>query len=344
MEMPRLLSVATAVPPIAFDRDTVSAFALDLFGAEAERLLPIFVNSGVDSRRSCVALDWYRHPHGWAERSALFVNHAVPLAASAAQAALERAGLGEAEVDAVVAVTTSGVCTPSLDALLIERMGLRRDVGRLPVFGLGCAGGALGLARAAEIARARPGRHVLLVVVELCGLTFRAADMSKSNLVATALFGDGAAAAVVCSRGAGPRISAWGEHTWPDTLDVMGWHVEDDGFGVQFSRDIPTLVRQRFRPALVDWLRPLGLEPADLDGHALHPGGAKVLSALEDALGLADGHLAAEREVLRDFGNMSAATVLFVLDRVLRAPLPARTLVGALGPGFTAGFLLLERP
>jgi alkylresorcinol/alkylpyrone synthase len=236
------------------------------------------------------------------------------------------------------------VCTPSLDALLIERMSLRRDVARLPVFGLGCAGGALGLARAAEMARARPGQVVLLVVVELCGLTFRADDASKSNLVATALFGDGAAAAVLSTRGTGPRLAAWGEHTWPDTLDVMGWRIEDDGFGVLFSRDIPTLVRERFSAAAVGWLGRVGLRLDDIDGFILHPGGAKVVAALEEALALPEGRLAHERAILRDYGNMSAATLLFVLERALAAPLPPRSMMGALGPGFSAGFLLVERP
>jgi alkylresorcinol/alkylpyrone synthase len=341
---PRLLSLATATPPYVLDREAVMEFARGCFGAEIERLMPIYENSGIERRRSCVPMEWYGRHHGWAERSKLFADNAMELAAAAAGEALTRAGLAAEDIDAVVAVSTSGICTPSLDALLLERLPFRRDVTRLPIFGLGCAGGVLGLARAGALAKAEPGSRVLLVVVELCGLTFRAGDTSKSNIVATALFGDGAAAAVVGTRGDGPRLAAWGEHTWAGSLDVMGWHIEDDGFGVLFSRDIPTLVRDRFRAALDGWLDRLGLTLADVDFHALHPGGAKVVAALEEALELAPGRLAIEREVLRDYGNMSAATVLFVLEKALGRPLPRRSLTSSLGPGFTAGFLLLETP
>jgi alkylresorcinol/alkylpyrone synthase len=340
---PRLLSLATATPPHVLDRQTVTAFARARFGAEAERLLPIFANAGIERRRSCVPADWYALPHGWEERSRLFVEHAVDLAATATIEAIRRASLSTDQVDAVVAVTTSGVCTPSLDALLMQRLRLRPDVIRLPVFGLGCGGGLLGLARAAALAKAEPGSRVLLVVVEPCGLTVRVGDSSKSNIVATALFGDGAGSAILSCRGEGPRLTAWGEHTWPDTLDVMGWRIEDDGFGVLFSQDIPTLVRNRYRDALDLWLGRQGMSLADMDGFALHPGGTKVVAALEAALGLAPGRLVIEREVLAEYGNMSAATLLFVLERLMAHPLPRRTLLGALGPGFTAGFMLMER-
>jgi alkylresorcinol/alkylpyrone synthase len=245
-------------------------------------------------------------------------------------------------VDTIVAVSTSGIATPSLDALLVERLGLRRDVERLPVFGLGCAGGVLGLARAAALARARPGARVLLVVVELCGLTFRLGDRSKSNLIASALFGDGAVACVVSTATEGPTLLAWGEHTWPDSLDVMGWRVENDGLGVVFSRDIPTLVRKDFTAVTDAFLARHGLTRGRIDHFVCHPGGAKVVNALEEALDLPAGALEDSRAVLRDYGNMSAATVLFVLERALGAGRRGRCLLSSLGPGFTAGFLLAE--
>ncbi|MDA8230327.1 MAG: type III polyketide synthase [Magnetospirillum sp.] len=340
---PRLLALATAVPPHVLDAPTVARCARAIFGpAQAERLVPILANSGIERRHSCVPPEWYPQRHGWAERSRLFADNAVDLACQAAGRCLDRARVAADQVDAVVAVSTSGICTPSLDALVAERMGLRRDVMRLPVFGLGCAGGVLGLARAGALARAMPGARVLLLVVELCGLTFRPDDDSKSNLIATALFGDGAAAALVGPGGDGPVIAAWGEHTWADSLDVMGWHIEDDGFGVLFSRDIPALVRERFRPALDAWLDRAGIPFASLAGFCCHPGGAKVVAALEESLGLPAGALAHERAVLRDYGNMSAATVLFVLERALTSPMPGRRLATALGPGFTAGFLVLD--
>jgi alkylresorcinol/alkylpyrone synthase len=212
---------------------------------------------------------------------------------------------------------------------------------RLPVFGLGCAGGVLGLARAASLARAHPGARVLFLVVELCALTFRKRDQSKSNIIATALFGDGAAAALLDAEAEGPALAAWGEYTWPDSLDVMGWDITDDGLGVLFSRDIPTLVRTQFREAADGFLRGRGLTLADIDGFICHPGGAKVITALEDSFGIPEGTLDEARAVLRQYGNMSAATVMFVLERML-ARRGRRSLMTALGPGFTAGFLTLE--
>jgi alkylresorcinol/alkylpyrone synthase len=341
---PRLLSLATANPPYVLRQEDVRDFAQSIFPdatTAIDRLLPVYGNAGIATRYSCVPLDWYADCHGWKDRQRLFVENALDLGEAAARRALDEAGLGPAEIDAVVAVSTSGIATPSLDALLIERMGLRRDVARLPIFGLGCGGGVIGLARAGDLA---VRGNVLFVVVELCGLTFRRNDVSKSNIIATALFGDGAAAAVVAATGdgAGPAIVDSGEHTWAETLDVMGWRVEEDGFGVLFSRDIPSLVLDRFYDALSRYLDTHGRTLADYDGFVCHPGGAKVVAALERVMGLPTGTMREARSVLRDFGNMSAATVLFVLDRVLANGARGRYLMSALGPGFTAGFLTLE--
>jgi len=313
-------------------------------GEEIARLMPVYDNAGIRTRYSCVPIDWYRSTVGWKERNARFVEHAVELLRRAAQDCLARAQIPAERVDSIVVVSTSGIATPSLDARLMEVLPFRRDVQRLPIFGLGCAGGVLGLARAAALARAAPGSRVLFLVAELCGLTFRNSDTSKSNIVATALFGDGAAAALVaCDRAApGPEIAGWGEYTWPDTLDVMGWRVEEDGFGVQFSRAIPTIVREHYGAAVDGFLAGQGLGLGDLDGTLCHPGGAKVLDALEAVFGLTPGTMTDSRAVLRDYGNMSGATVLFVIARALERGLRGRHLVSSLGPGFTAGFMLLE--
>jgi alkylresorcinol/alkylpyrone synthase len=343
----RLVSLATAVPPFVLRQEEVRAEARVLFrerGERIARMLPVYDNAGVETRYSCVPLEWYRSTGGWKDRNALFTKHAVELLRRATQDCLTRAEIPAERVDTIVAVSTSGIAAPSLDARVMAELPFRRDVQRLPIFGLGCAGGVLGLARAAAMARAAPGSMVLLLVVELCGLTFRDSDISKSNIIATALFGDGAAAALVtCDRDRpGPELAGWGEHTWPDTLDVMGWRVEEDGFGVLFSRDIPAIVRERYGAAVDAFLARQGLEREDLDGTLCHPGGAKVLDALEAVFGLAPGAMIDARAVLRDYGNMSAATVLFVLARALERGLHGRHLVSSLGPGFTAGFLLLE--
>ena len=230
----------------------------------------------------------------------------------------------------------------SLDALLVERMKFRRDIQRLPIFGLGCAGGVIGLARAAAMARAFPESRILFLIVELCALTFRKDDLSKSNIVSAALFGDGAAGAIVSCVGDGPRVGAGGEHTWPGSLDIMGWEVQEDGLKAKFSQNIPALVASSFRAVAREFLLKNDLRMDAIDAFACHPGGAKVLDALEQALDLSPGALIESRAVLCDYGNMSGVTVLFVLALMMSVERDRRILMTALGPGFSAGFLVLE--
>jgi alkylresorcinol/alkylpyrone synthase len=207
------------------------------------------------------------------------------------------------------------------------------------------AGGVLGLARAASQAAVAHGKTVLFLVVELCALSFRRDDWSKSNIVATALFG--AAAALLSTEGEGPVLAAAGEHTWPGSLDVMGWEVADDGLRAIFSRDIPKLVTTQLQDAASEFLARHGLAIDDIERFVCHPGGAKVIAALEHAFGLGQGALVEARAVLRDYGNMSATTVMFVLERILAKARATgarweRALMNALGPGFTAGFLVID--
>jgi alkylresorcinol/alkylpyrone synthase len=343
---PRLLSLATAVPAHRLRQAEVCSQAHAVFREDprvVDRLLPVFANAGIETRYSSVPAAWYEDDHGWADRNPLYIEASLDLLAAAAARALARARLAPPDIDAIVCVSTTGIATPSLEARLLDRLAFRRDVRRLPVFGLGCAGGVIGMARAADMAAAWPGSRVLLLVVEPCALTFRRRDRSAANVVAAALFGDGAAAAVLSTVGSGPAIVAAGEHTWPDSAEVMGWGVEADGFAVIFSRDIPQLIRTRL-PAVIDaFLDRHGFTRADIDRFVSHPGGAKVLDALEDVFALAPGALAHSRSVLRDYGNMSAATVLFVLERTWAAgELTGRALMTAVGPGFSAGFLMLE--
>ena len=186
MPRPRLLGIGTAVPPYRLKQSDVARFTADLFEtsfADFERLAPVYGNAAIETRYSCVPIDWYAEPHGLKDRNALYVENSVNLLEEAAVRALDHAGLEPGDVDAVVSVSSSGIATPSLDALVVERMNMRRDVERLPVFGLGCAGGVIGLARAGQMAISRPGSTVLLLVVELCGLTFRRGDHSKSNVI-----------------------------------------------------------------------------------------------------------------------------------------------------------------
>ena len=340
-----MLAVATAVPPYELGQAEVMRrieLALGPRSREIMRLLPMFGNTGIDRRYSSVPIEWYEDLHEWPERNRVYLESALELLEAATNRALANAGRSANEIDAIVAVSTTGIATPSLDALLMERMGLRRDVRRLPIFGLGCAGGAIGLSRAAAMARNHAGSLVLFLVVELCALCFRRDDFSKSNIVATALFGDGAAAALISSEGEGARIGGGGEYTWPDSLDVMGWDVTQQGLKAIFSRDIPELITTKLHDVAVAFLAEHGLTLRDIDCFVCHPGGAKVLDALEVAFELQPGTLVTARDVLRDYGNMSAATVMFVLERTIGDSQPwRRALVSALGPGFTAGFTLL---
>jgi alkylresorcinol/alkylpyrone synthase len=347
-DLPRILSVATAVPPFRLDQDDVSRRIVLVLGSRSQelvRMLPMFENTGIAHRYSCVPIEWYETLHDWPERNQIYLDAALDLLESATRDALERAGRSAEEVDAIVVVSTTGIATPSLDALLMERMRLRRTIQRLPIFGLGCVGGVIGLARAATMAQAMPGKLVLFLVVELCALCFRRDDFSKSNIVATALFGDGAAAALLSSSGDGPAIVQGGEYTWPDSLDIMGWEVTAEGFKAIFSRDVPSLVSTQLREIVVDFLTERGLTLDEIDRFVCHPGGAKILNALEGVYELPAGALVESREVLRDYGNMSAATALFVLDRAMTNGSSSwkRALMSSFGPGFTAAFVVLEQ-
>lgn len=341
---PRVLSVATALPPHRIGQGQAREFARNLFGEahrDIERLLPVFDNVAIEDRYFCVPVEWFERDHSFPERNELYVESALELSEKAARRVLDRAGVEPEEVGAVFFVSTTGLSTPSLDSALIFRLGLSRHVRRVPVWGLGCAGGAAGLALAAEHARLHPERPVLLVGVELCGLTFQRGDLSKSNLVATSLFADGAAAALVGAGedGEGPELLGGHSTTWPGTEDVMGWEIVETGFRVKISRSIPAIVSKWVREDLREACASAGVPYGDLRHFVTHPGGAKVLDAFEEALGLGRGGLEIPREVLRECGNMSSVTVLFVLERFLerrgweRGDLGA---VSALGPGFSA--------
>jgi alkylresorcinol/alkylpyrone synthase len=344
-----LLSVATAAPPHLLPQTEVVETARRMFGgrySEFERLAQVFENAGVRSRRGVEPIAWYVEPRGWPERTEAYLRGAHDLFVEAASKALADAGLNARQVDAVVTVSSTGIATPSLEARAHREMGFRADVSRIPVFGLGCAGGVSGLSIAARLAEARPGAVVLFVTVELCTLAFRLDKLTKANIVATALFGDGAAACVLRAGGEPglATVEGAGEHTWPETLDIMGWNVDPEGFDVVFQRAIPPFAEKHLGPAVREILGRGGLTPDDVDRFVCHPGGAKVIEALEKTLALPTGALDHERAVLAEYGNMSAPTALFVLERVLaEAAPPERMAVAALGPGFTVSSVVLKR-
>jgi len=324
----------------------VAKVAHDAFSARFDgfdRLAKVFENSGILRRYLVQPLDWYLQPLGWSERNAVYLEGACALFVAAATKALAAAGLSGDEVDTVVTVSSTGLATPGIDARVAEALGFRSDVERVPVFGLGCAGGVTGLGLGARLAQSRPGTIVLVVAVELCSVAFRMDKLTKENMVATALFGDGAAACVLrAGEGGLARVEMSGQHTWPGTLDIMGWSVDDTGLGVIFDRAIPPFAEANIASAIGGILGRAGLEMGDVDRFACHPGGAKVITALERAFSLDQGTLDHERSVLADYGNMSAPTALFVLERLAKVGLPPRTLLTAMGPGFTASCVSLQ--
>ncbi|MEI9925828.1 MAG: type III polyketide synthase [Bradyrhizobium sp.] len=346
MHTAALVSLATSVPPHTFLQKDVLAAAWDIFGSrfpDYDRFASIFANTGIVKRHGVKPFEWYLEPRGWPERTAAFLEGAEALYIEVAGKALANAGLAPGDIDTVVTVCSTGIATPSLDARVARRIGFRSDVARVPVFGLGCAGGASGLSIASKLAQARPGSNVLMVAIELCSLALRHDELTKANIIAVSLFGDGAAAVVLrAGDGGATRIEHSGEHLWPDTQGIMGWSVDPQGFGVIMRRTIPEFVTENLKPALAQILERMQLTLDDIDQFICHPGGAKVIQALETTLALDQGTLQHERDVIAEYGNMSAPTVLFILERARARGLPARSLLTALGPGFTASCVSLR--
>lgn len=347
-----VLSVATASPEHPLPQARAKAFARSFFATdfksqagadELERLLLSYDKAGVANRQMGRPIEWLEDPHSFPEKNQAYVEQALLLSRRAASAALERSGVAARDIGAIVFASSTGVATPSLDARLVQELELSRHVARVPLWGLGCAGGGAGLARAHDLARGL-GRPVLLIACELCTLTFVHGDRRKANLIAVALFGDGAAASVVAPEpwwseaSAGPELRASYSRLIDDSEWLMGWDLEDQGLRVRFAPDIPELVQTLGAEFLSEAERAAGLEPGALHHLVVHPGGRKVLDAYDRVLELEPERLRHAREVLRDHGNMSSPTVLFVLERFL-ASTPRSDRPGALlglGPGFCA--------
>lgn len=340
-----LLSLATAVPPHIVEQADAKATARRAFNRKNlfDKLSSVFDNAEIATRHLVAPLEWYERPHGWNDRNAIYLESAEKLFIDAATSAIEKAGLTPEQIDGVVTVSTTGIATPSLEARVASRIGFRDDIRRVPVFGLGCAGGVNGLSLAARLATADPGSRWLFVTVETCSISIRLDSDDPAAVVATALFGDGAAAAVVTGgEHSLARIGGSAEKLFPETLRIMGWDVEDPGLSVVFDRAIPPFIEEHLAATIDEMCAGLGIRRSEIDRFCCHPGGVKVLDAIESALDLNQGDLNLEREVLRDFGNMSAPTVMFVLDRLLKQGLPDKVMMTAFGPGFTCAGLLLE--
>lgn len=357
--MPWIEAVGTALPPHLIRQDEAKAYARQLFAdsiPQLERYLSVFDHAEIEQRYFAAPLEWFGQPHPFSHKNQLYVQSAVELGEAAIRNCLQNSDWSIEEVEHLILVSSTGLATPSLDAHLMNRLPLSRHVRRSPLWGLGCVGGAMGLSRAFEYVLAFPESAVLLVCIELCGLTFQLRNRDKSNLVATSLFADGAAAALITgdrARRSSKVLPGWLDHasmTWPHSLDVMGWKVTDEGLDVIFSREIPRLVRQSMREVVEGflqghtWREREPVEIGQLSHLIAHPGGKKVLEAYQQSLEVPEERLAPSRRVLRRYGNMSSPTVLFVLKEVMQQPVKRGELglLFALGPGFSAEQLLLR--
>ncbi len=313
-----------------------------------ERLLPVFERTGVETRYFAQPLDWYADGPTFESRNLAFAECGVDLATRAARTCLDRAGVQPADVDHVFCVTTTGLMTPSLDARLVATLGLREDVRRLPLFGLGCAGGAGALVRAADILRGSPSQRALVVSLELCSLVFSPVARTATDLVGTALFGDGAAAALLEGDGVGdvgPEIGMTRTHLFLGAPDLMGWNFTSDGMRLILSREVPEFVASDVQPVVERFMHDGDVRLADVDHFVLHPGGAKVISTYRSAFDLDEEQLVHSRETMRRYGNQSSASVLFMLHDLVASGRPASGDMGlmlALGPGFAAEMLTLS--
>lgn len=344
-----IAATATAVPPHILTSDDVKTYIRKVFDLEGRRLdamMTVIDNAQVLKRHAIFPVEYIVQPRSLAQTSLEYQEHAVILGRQAAEACLAKAGMVPADIDMIITVSCTGFMIPSLDAHLINLMGFRSDVRRLPLTELGCAAGAMALARASEFVRAFPEKTVLIVSVELATLTFQRGDLSQANLISCVLFGDGAAAAVVTGRAAsGPRIVDTTTYTFPQSLDAMGFDLRESGFHIVLSKDVPQMVRDKIKELVDNFLSRRGLTRKEVAAFIIHPGGQKLLSYIEEQLGLCRCDTQLSWDVLGQYGNLSSATILFILD----AWLTTRTmnpgdygLAAAFGPGFSAELLLLQ--
>lgn len=344
-----ITATATAVPPHVLSLELVKEYfgrTFPLSGRRLEAMLEVLDNSRIDRRYSLFPVDYLVETRSLTQKNSEYREHAIALARKVAEEALARANRSAADVDMIITVSCTGFMIPSVDAYLVSEMGFRPDVRRLPITELGCAAGAVGLTRAWEYLRAHPGGTALLIAVELPTLTFQRKDMSQANLISAALFGDGAAAAVVTDGpGSGPAILDSQSYLFPSSIDAMGFELKDTGFHIVLSKEVPQIIREKIGSLVDGLLSRHALTRKHIKAFVLHPGGQKLLSHMQQELGLCACQIQPSWDVLRDYGNLSSASVLFVLHEWMargEAKTGDRGLLAAFGPGFSAEMLLLQ--
>jgi alkylresorcinol/alkylpyrone synthase len=344
-----IAATATAVPPHRVTRDDVK-FYLDrvfpLAGNRLDGMMAVVDNAQVEQRYCIFPIEYTVEPRPLAKISEEYREHAVRLGCRVTKDCLAAAGLRADEIDLLITVSCTGVMIPSLDAHLINDLGFRSDVRRLPITEIGCAAGAAALARAWEFLRAFPESNVLVVAVELPSLTFQRGNLTQANLISSILFGDGAAAALVTGRDArGPRILDAASYLFPNSIDAMGFELKDTGLHIVLSKDVPQMIREKIGGLVAQLLKRNGISREQVGAFVLHPGGQKLLAYIEEELGLTRADTQPSWDVLRQYGNLSSASILFVLrewltNRNVRAG--EHGLLAAFGPGFSAEMLLLQ--
>jgi alkylresorcinol/alkylpyrone synthase len=347
----RIASVGRALPPHFYDQDTLLAalrrrWAGQIFNLD--RMERLHRNVLVGGRHLALPIEEYDGLTTWGKANDAWIRVAQEVGGAAVLDALGKAGLKTDDVDAIFSVSVTGIATPSIEARLINRLGLPTRIKRIPIFGLGCVAGAAGIARAADYVRAFPDQVAVLLSVELCSLTLQSEDLSIPNLIASGLFGDGAAAVVVVGAERaepGPRIVATRSIFYPDSERVMGWDISENGFRIVLSADVPNVVRDYVRQDVDSFLAEHGLTRSDIASWVCHPGGPKVLEAMQETLELPDGALDVTWNSLRTVGNLSSTSVLLVLADTLadhRPPAGSYGILMAMGPGFCSELVLLR--
>ena len=360
--MPFILSVGTHLPPYYIPQKDAKVFVRNLFKdgyQDIDRLLQVFQNGQIEGRYFSVPLDWFNYDHSFQEKNHLYVQLAVKFGVEAIKKTLHaptfmKQSVDYETIDAIFLISSSGISTPSIEARIMNQLPFSVHTKRIPIWGLGCGGGAAGLSRAREYCLAFPTANVLVLSIELCSLTFQRRDLSKSNLIGTSLFSDGVACCLVCgdqskllSSSRLKRLPYLVDNCstfMPDSEEVMGWRIENTGLHVVFSKSIPQIIENWLKDPTVRFLQKHQLTVDDIRHFVAHPGGRKVLEAYQTIFGLDDAMLKPSSDVLKKYGNMSSATVLFVLKHFLQAKVNENEigLLAALGPGFSSEQVLLR--
>jgi alkylresorcinol/alkylpyrone synthase len=347
----RIISAGAAFPENVYRQEAITAALKDAWGSRLQRpavLDRLHGHCGVEQRHLVMPLEGYHGVTTWGQANDLWVDFAQALGRDAICRAITPLGLMPADIDALYFVTVTGVASPSVDARLVNRMGLSPHLKRVPIFGLGCVAGAAGLARAADYVRAFPDQIAVVLSVELCSLTWQRGDTGMANMISTGLFGDGAAAAVVAGRDTefrGPEVLATRSVFYPGTEEVMGWDISETGFHIVLSPDVPKVIRENLGRDVDSLLSGFGLGRGDISSWIIHTGGPKVLKAVEESLDLPPDALDLSWRCLKRVGNLSSASVLVVLEEVLarrRGEPGTYSILGAMGPGFCSELLLLR--